>query len=242
MPHYLYEKNDVGLLRQDGTTNVGLMLRKEKDQKGNDVPVYRTIYDNYLVNQYTTSPDFGATNPIQELHIAGASWRGGFGQYIEDSTQAERYLSSIGCDLSDKDQATAGWNSSTIPIPAATVGADVTDPGFEAWTGGVLDSYTLSAGSMTQDTSTQLAGASSPVLYNVATLYQDIAATNYKGRRFTFTALCKTATASNAKIRIWDGLTWSESSFHGGGGGNETLTVTKVFSPAATAFRIQFQQ
>jgi len=132
--------------------------------------------------------------------------------------------------------------ATAITSPVSTAGLTVTDPGFEAWTGSTLDSYTLSAGSMSKEDGAPLAGLYSPILYGVATLYQDISATNYAGRRFTLTALCKTAVASNAKIRIWDGKTWSESDFHTGGGGNETLTITKVFAYNADAFRIQFQQ
>ena len=105
MPHFNHEQHDIGITRQDGT-QVGLMLVKQEDREGNEVPIYRTIYDSYLVNQFTTAPNFGATNPQEEIHIVGDSWREGFGLYI--ATDGERYFSSIGCDLRFKDMVIAG--------------------------------------------------------------------------------------------------------------------------------------
>uniref|UniRef100_A0A6M3LFI7 Uncharacterized protein n=1 Tax=viral metagenome TaxID=1070528 RepID=A0A6M3LFI7_9ZZZZ len=132
--YYSSEKHDIGIVRTD-TTEVGLMLLTEKDANGNDVPIYRTIYDSYLVSQYTTSPDFGATNPQKELHIVGESWRSGFGLEIADSAQPERYFSSIGCDLSNKDEAIAGWTPTVITVDtiAWTSPTSTTDTGA-VWT------------------------------------------------------------------------------------------------------------
>ena len=44
MPHYLKEKHDIGILRSDGSTYVGLMLAQDE----NKTPIYREIFDKAL--------------------------------------------------------------------------------------------------------------------------------------------------------------------------------------------------
>ena len=190
--------------------------------------------------------DTGDTSYAQENYLS--NWiqkdrRGGILiAEMDESIHADRLLWTD-CNIDNDGHTVLPRLATAVTIPVSTTGLTITDPGVEIWTdSSTLTNWTKSTGSLLRGDSSPIAGLYDAILYDVAIVYQDIAASNYAGRRFTFTAKCKTATASNAKIGIWDGKTWTESNFHTGGGGIETLTVTKVFAYNADAFTIRFRQ
>ena len=73
-----------------------------------------------------------------------------------------------------------------------------------------------------------------------ATLTQTIGLLNGQlaGKSVTFEVEGLTSTASVARIGISDGLTTTYSSYHTGGGGIETLSVTKTLSSSATTLQV----
>lgn len=135
MASYLKSKHDLGFIRTDGTTKVGLRLAK--DAKGN--PIYRTYDDEYLAQQlFTGTPGYGNLPPEKELAIRQDDWRSGFGQETYDANDPKRYYSSIGMDMRYKGMAVAGPVSTAATIPVHTASAynqaiHYTDPDT-AWT------------------------------------------------------------------------------------------------------------
>ena len=86
-------KHDLGFLRQDGSTSVGLRLARDKDGK----PVYRSYDDEFLAQQQTTgTPGYGNLPPEKELALVRSDWRGGFGQEYDDDEK--KYYDSVGAD------------------------------------------------------------------------------------------------------------------------------------------------
>ncbi len=236
MPHFNHSQHDIGITRQDGT-QVGLMLVKQKDDEGNDVPVYRTIYDSYLVNQFTTTPNFGATNPQEEIHIVGDSWREGFGLYI--ATDGERYFSSIGCDLRFKDMVIAGPDPQTVTKPAGvSTTASLTNKDFELdanWTGGARSTGpggTAHGGTYSwQCTSAQ-----------TATQAADTWTNSWRSNPFVFLCWVHSAAASKTRIAIYDGMGTTYSDYHTGGSTWEYLSVTRTLDSSATELTCQLLQ
>jgi hypothetical protein len=129
VPNYVNERHDIGLLRQDGTTSVGLMLVRDNTGK----PLYRTYQDKYLSQQsYIGETGYGQLDPESEIRMLQSDWRAGMGKEYYDSNDPKRYYSSIGCDLRNG-QAIAGWTSTGITLPTGGVLAyAVTNPSFEA--------------------------------------------------------------------------------------------------------------
>jgi len=112
---YVKTKHDIGFLRQDGSTKVG--LRVAKDKNGN--PLYKTIDDDYLAQQmYTGTPSYSNLPPEKELALIQDDWRSGFGQETYDVNDPKRYFSSIGMDMRYKGMAVAGPVATGITMPA----------------------------------------------------------------------------------------------------------------------------
>jgi hypothetical protein len=57
---------------------------------------------------------------------------------------------------------------------------------------------------------------------------------SYKGQAFTFAAMCKGSVAARSNIRLNDGVSDSDSSYHTGGGAFERLVLTKTLAAAAS--------
>jgi len=118
---YVKTKHDIGLLRADGSTQVGLRLARDKS--GN--PIYRAADDEYLAQQfYSGDPSYNNLPPEKELSIRQDDWRTGFGLEVYDALDPKRYFSSIGMDMRFTGMAvagpvatarhgTAGWRSPT---------------------------------------------------------------------------------------------------------------------------------
>src|SRR3990167_6257337 len=112
---YFKDRYDIGVLRADGSTKVGLMLRRDKN--GN--PVYQVYDDEYLASQmFTGEPGYSNLPPEKELAIRQDDWRSGLGQEIMDDSK--RYHRST-MDMRFKGAGYAGWKSTAIAVTSATV-------------------------------------------------------------------------------------------------------------------------
>ena len=130
MASYVKELHDIGILRSDGTTKVGLMLARDPQT---DRPMYSTTYDNYFVQRaFAGEADYGATDPQSDLRMVYSDWRRGLGQYIFDSSDTRRYYRSVGMDLRFKGQAIAGAVPATVTLPTITA-TDEANLDWETW-------------------------------------------------------------------------------------------------------------
>ncbi|MCW4048231.1 MAG: hypothetical protein NWE89_00710, partial [Candidatus Bathyarchaeota archaeon] len=229
MPHYLKEKHDIGLLRSDGTTAVGLMLAT-LDGK----PAYRTLTERYLKNQYYAgAPDYGALDPQSEIAIILDDFRSGFGLEVYDSSDPKRYYSSIGMDMRHRGMAIAGWTPTAITLPPITA-VSITNADFE------LDANWTGDGARTDNRA--LSGTYSWIHDGAADEdYQDLTwNTNHKGHTFKFLCWVYGTTAGNAKIGISDDggstATWSDTNTTAAGW--QQLTVSKTIGSGATGLRL----
>ncbi len=128
MADYVKNKHDLGFLRTDGTTQVGLRLARDK----NGSPIYKSYDDEYLAQQfYSGTPGYGNLPPEKELSIRQDDWRSGFGLEVFDSNDPKRYFSSIGMDGRYKGMFVAGPISTAVTRPSRIV---MTDGGLEIWT------------------------------------------------------------------------------------------------------------
>lgn len=115
MSTYVKTKHDIGLLRSDGSTTVGLRLARDK----NGDPIYRAYDDEYLAQQlFTGTPGYGNLPPEKEIAMRQDDWRSGFGQEYYDAADPKRYFSSIGMDMRYKGMAVAGPISTSLTVPA----------------------------------------------------------------------------------------------------------------------------
>ncbi len=128
---FIHERYDIGILRQDDTTKVGLMLVKDKN--GN--PRYQVFDDEYLASQFFTgTPGYGNLPPEKELAIRQDDWQAGFGLEVEDGSN-NRYYSSTGMDMRFKGMGIAGQTPTTITLPTRTIGwVSPTDVVNDGWT------------------------------------------------------------------------------------------------------------
>ncbi len=233
MADYVASKHDIGFLRTDGSTQVGLRLAKDK--KGD--PIYRTYDDEYLAQQiYTGAPGYSNLPPEKEITLVRDDWRSGFGETVFDSTDPKRYFSSTGMDMRHKGMGILSWGLSALTKPTA-VAPTITDPGFANWSGGDLVSWLKEAGSQTEDTTTYRTTPSLEISANGIT-YQDLATTQIKGRRFTATVYCHPTSTSTCRIGLNDGFTTTWSAYNLGTGAWELVTATKTLSQSATRLRI----
>ncbi len=127
---YIKDKFDIGVLRADGSTKVGMMLAKDKS----GIPRYQTYTDEYLASQYFSDvPGYGNLPAEKELAILQDDWRSGFGQEIYETSDPSRYYSSTGMDMRFKGMGIAGQTLTTVKCPNDILPTGNTD-GATAWT------------------------------------------------------------------------------------------------------------
>ena len=117
---YLKDKHDVGLLRSDGSTKVGLMLATNKG-----VPLYETIEDEFLAEQRTETLGYSGLPPEKEIALIGDDHRAGFGLETFDSDDPRRYFSSINMDMRFRGMGICGPKSTAVTIPAGTTSGSI---------------------------------------------------------------------------------------------------------------------
>lgn len=109
---YNPQKHDIGILRQDAVTNVGMMLAQERG-----VPQYAVFDDEYLARQYFTgTPGYDNLPAEKELAMRQDSWRGGIGLEVYNSDEPERYHQSRGADARFKNMVIAGPLRATVAM------------------------------------------------------------------------------------------------------------------------------
>jgi len=109
-------KHDMGLLMQDDTTKIGLMLVRDKNGR----PLYEIVDDEYLIQQQAAVPGYDNLQAEKEIRVGATSHRSGFGLDVYDATDPERYLSSTNFDLRFKDMAFCGPKATGIANPNNT--------------------------------------------------------------------------------------------------------------------------
>ena len=99
---FVASKHELGLLRQDKSTEIGLMLRR--DPKTN-APMWVEVDDEYLAQQQIQTPGYAGLPYEKELRLAQDDWRSGFGLERAVSTDPLRYLSSQNMDMRQRGMA-----------------------------------------------------------------------------------------------------------------------------------------
>jgi len=231
---YDSKTHDIGILRQDGTTTVGLMLAQK-----NGVPQYQVWKDEYLAQQqFTGVPGYGALPPEKEIAIRQEDSRSGFGQLSYDSSDPKRYRKTKNCDARFKEMVIASNTANTATKPSTPTTPTIVNADFE------LDSdWTGTYGSRTDVT--KHGGTYSWRLYQSGgqpTVYQDLTWSNtYRGLKFTFTCWVYGAQLKS-RIGINDGVSTTWSSVNENMNEWEQLSVEKTLSPHATQLRLQLNQ
>ena len=112
--------HDLSFIKQDGSTEIGLMLAKDK----NGVPIYGEFDDPSLAQQFFSGePGYANLPPEKEIQIGQDDWRSGVGQEIFDTSDKKRYWKSINMDLRFKGIAQCGPLATAITKPAGVVRA-----------------------------------------------------------------------------------------------------------------------
>lgn len=119
------------------------------------------------------------------------------------------------------------------------------------WSGGASaapDNFTISGAGATVARTTDFAPGNGPYAAVVtragadAALIQNITGyTGYLRHKVTYGCWVKATVASRARIAIYDGATFTGSSFHTGGGGWEWLSVTALVGAAASMLRLDMR-
>jgi len=226
MSNYVRTKHDIGFLRQDGSTTVGLVLARDKN--GN--PIYRSHDDEYLATQQTTgTPGYGNLPPEKELVIAQTDWRSGFGQEFYDSTDPKRYYRSINCDARHKGMVILGPLPTTVTKPSGT-SLSITNADMEG-TDGWNDNY--------RSDEQAHGGTYSWKHYYQTSTYQDLTWDNaYRGCYFKFSIWIYQLTASTATLIIDDGVGTTSSATTATINSWVQVTVGRQLSATATRLRL----
>ncbi len=134
---YVFDSHDIGILRQDATTKVGMMLARDK----NDNPIYSSYIEEYLATQISTGGEagYGSLPSNRELPIRQDDWRAGFGLETYDSSNSHRYYSSTGMDMRFKGMGIAGPTPTVQAAPVATHVPNIINAGMELETGWQYD-------------------------------------------------------------------------------------------------------
>ena len=233
-PAYIPSLHDIGILRSDGTTEVGLMLARDPQTKA---PIYRTIYDDYFISRaYATEADYGATDPQKEMRLVFSDWRRGMGQYIYDARDTKRYYGSYGCDLRFKDAVTAGYLPATATLPTAPAGsATITNGDME------LAANWTEVGTAARSIDQAHAGTYSwEVEGGNSYAYQDAATWNndWRGKGFLFSCWHYGAAGKTSKIGIDDGIGVTYSPIFTEAAAWSQIKVFRVLDSAATRLRL----
>lgn len=108
---FVHKRHDIGILRQDGSTKVPMMLAQE-----NGTPLWWTSDEEYI-----SETERGQSKAERELPpIIGDDWRSGIGLDVYDSDDPLRYNSSVNCDLRFRGQATLSYTSTGLALPATS--------------------------------------------------------------------------------------------------------------------------
>ncbi len=223
------KRHDIGFLRADGTTKVGLILARKKG-----IPIYRLFDDEYILKQQATIAGYDALPSEKELLGGQNSWHNGFGQEIYDPNNPYKYHESYGIDLRRQGMVHLSYKPTTIAVPTSvtTVTPTFTNMDMEVaasgWVAGARsNAVTAHSGSFEWLTAV---GGGGEATYQDASNWTDA----WQSKTFT---LCGWGYQSTAKIGLNDGVTttWSRSP---AGAAWEFLSIAKTLAANATALRI----
>ncbi len=226
------KKFDIGVLRADGSTKIGMMLVKDK----NGVPRYQLYTDEYLASQYFSDvPGYGALPAEKELSMIQDDWRSGFGLEIYDSNDSKRYFSSDGMDMRFRGIAIAGPTPTAITKPSAST-PTITDADMElgstAWVGeDSFDATHVHGGAQALYISTPGSQSATQVLTGY-TPGAEYIVTCYVWQEYTLGAQV-------SKVGINDGVTTTYGATTAATGAWVQLTHTKTLSLNATQCTIE---
>ncbi len=235
-------KHHISILRQDGSTEVPMMLATEKDKEGHDVPIYWTSDDDYIAD-----PIRGQSNPNKELPpFIQDDWRGGFGLKFADPSDPHRYHYGTNIDMRFRNEGRCGPLATSVTKPTVTT-PTIANTDMESnsdWLNGAANGGEQSD-TQAHDGSTYSwkvnQAASGPTV--ASDVYQDIHGaniTNYQGRTFAIECYVWNDVA-NGKIFIDDGINArTYSSNHTGSSSWELLTVRHTLASNASQLRIGF--
>tara|TARA_Y100000310_G_scaffold23392_1_gene22376 strand:- start:5040 stop:7319 length:2280 start_codon:yes stop_codon:yes gene_type:complete len=223
---YVKTKHDIGLLRADGSTQVGLRLARDKS--GN--PIYRAADDEYLAQQfYSGDPSYNNLPPEKELSIRQDDWRTGFGLEVYDALDPKRYFSSIGMDMRFTGMAVAGPVATPL---IETIIAPIVDGDMELKSAAWQNESAWAGGGAQRSGNWCLR-------VNNKEAYQDIAwDAAYQGKTYHLEGWINVSAATTGRIGINDGVGTTYSGYHTGGGTYERFTVSRTLDGAATRLRI----
>lgn len=225
MANYEKGKHDIGILRQDGSTKVGLMLAQDK----NNVPQYFIDDDEFLASQFFTGvPGYGALPPEKEIAMRQDDWRSGFGLEVYESADPKRYFKAIKMDLRHRGMAICGPKATAVTLSVNTP-PSITNADME------LDSNWANG---SQSTAQKHGGSYSMRTIAATFIYQTLTASGYQGNTYHFFGFVWADTASRARLSVYDGKSSTDSSYHTGGSSWEILSVTKTFAADATEFTV----
>ncbi len=132
--------HDISFLRQDLSTEVGLMLASDPKTGKKK---YAEVSDPTLAQQFFTGvPDLGHLPPEKEIQIGQDDWRSGFGQEYFSGADEKRYYKSIKADARFKNMIIGGPLAATITHSAPSTPILV-DGGMELWNNGTLTHWTF---------------------------------------------------------------------------------------------------
>ncbi len=246
---FVKDKFDLGILKQDASTIVGLHIARDK----NGQPIYYEYDDEYLATQQTESPGYGSLPPEKEFAIVRADWRAGFGLYTYDEDDPLRYFESYNIDLRNRGMAIGSYKPTTVTLPTVTA-YTFSNGSLDTWAAGVPTGWTKleTNGTVAQESTTvHTAGGSSAkcttntgAAVNYGYIIYTVAWTNeYRSKRFRVKAWIKSdwynGVSDGAYIQIYDGVGTTNSSLHTGGGEWEQLTATRQLDASATQLVIR---
>lgn len=245
---YQQKRHDIGITNIGadgaGTDLIGMMLAQRPD----GTPAYEEYDARYLADQFFTGRAEPVNiNPEEELILYQDDWRAGFGLEYFDYNDLKRYLSSIGADLRFKGMAIAGYAPTAVTVLTYTA-VDIIDGGMEIWTAANDLTYWTETAGITQDAVEQRSGTycakSAGANLTAQVMLKQSLDWNieYRSKLFTFKAWIKTVLNNMFRIAIYDGVGRAYSSYHGGGGGYEELTIMKQLSASATELTVEFWQ
>ena len=168
-------------------------------------------------------------------------------------------------DLGDVPASYSGQANKVVSVKADESGLEFSTPSagasdeiafpfpnasFETWENGTSSApdnwaVTGSGATIAREGTTKKHGSYSAALTRVGNdcsltrnLYDLAGGTYVRGRQVTFGAYVYATVASRARLRIYDGIGTTNSSYHTGGSGWELLTVTRTLDGSATELTI----
>lgn len=228
---YTKLKHDLGILRQDASTKVGLILARDS----NKVPLWETWDDEFLANQQTNEAGYAGLPVEKELRLGESNWEGGYGREFYDASLSSRYWQTYDMDMRFPNMGIAGSKETAITPPTLPT---ITNANLDTWAAGEPTGWTWSQvnGTLSQETTVvHTAGGSSAQIDIAAAggngqLAQTLGAwsNDFRSKFYNIGVWVLCGKATTARIGIFDNIgvtTWS--SYHTGGGTWEYLRVSR---------------